>query len=110
MDLNIKTDLKHELPVIEDAGDAYAYRPAASLFVPLLARTIITPNQVTAVSLIIGLVGVILLSIPSYAWRLTGSLVLQFSIIVDCMDGQLARLKKMTSDWGDIFLSRRLLT
>ena len=54
-----------------------------------LARTPVTPNQVTAVSIVIGLAGAALL-----AW---------FSSILDGCDGELARLKLLSSEAGRRF-------
>jgi CDP-L-myo-inositol myo-inositolphosphotransferase len=63
----------------------------------LLARTAITPNQVTWTAF-----GIALLSFLSFTLgqNIIGGLLVQLSSIVDGIDGSLARLKGMTSEFG----------
>ena len=63
----------------------------------LLARTAITPNQVTWTAF-----GIALLSFLSFilGQNIIGGLLVQLSSIVDGIDGSLARLKGMTSEFG----------
>ena len=70
-----------------------ASRPLARL----LVRTPVTPNQVSVVSLAVALsaCGAFVLEQPIF-----GGLLAQFSSVVDGVDGDLARLKKMTSAFG----------
>lgn len=65
--------------------------------VRLLNRTRITPNQVSWVAF-----GIALLSFLSllFGLNIVGGLLAQLSSIVDGVDGGLARLKGMTSDFG----------
>ena len=66
----------------------------------LLARTAITPNQVTIVSATIGLVGASLFAVPGYWERLAGAVLFLVSTTVDGVDGELARLKFAESRLG----------
>jgi phosphatidylglycerophosphate synthase len=66
----------------------------------LLARTAVTPNQVTIVSATIGLVGALLFSVPGYWERLVGAVLFLVSTTVDGVDGELARLKMAESRLG----------
>ena len=63
----------------------------------LLARTAITPNQVTWTAF-----GIALLSFISFilGQNIIGGLLVQLSSIVDGIDGSLARLKGKTSEFG----------
>ncbi|MFH1618400.1 MAG: CDP-alcohol phosphatidyltransferase family protein [bacterium] len=91
------------LPVLDDAGDEYINRPLASVMVGWLINTPVTPNQVTLASVVLGLISIWFMTYNTYALTVFGAVLLQFSIVVDCVDGQLARAKNMTSEWGDIF-------
>ena len=62
-----------------------------------LARTKITPNQVTGVAFLIGLLGAVLFALGR---PLVAGLTVQLASIVDGVDGELARLKLQTSAWG----------
>lgn len=59
-----------------------------------------TPNQVTLLSFVIGLFSAYSFSRGGFASTLLGALLLQFSIIVDCVDGELARYTRKFSSLG----------
>ncbi len=89
--------------------ERYLLRPLASLLVKAIYNTSITPNQVSTVSFILGLIAIALFTrgTPLY-FALGGGLTL-CSSVVDCADGQLARAKNMCSEYGailDIFFDR----
>lgn len=79
----------------------YVSRPPAAVLVYLLRNTRVTPNQVSFVAIAIALGGAAALIF----WRtwlglgVAGGL-LQLAYIVDCVDGQLARLTQQTSPAG----------
>jgi phosphatidylserine synthase len=79
-------------------------RPPAAVFVYLFAKTPITPNQVTFLSaLVAAAAGAIFALLPnSYLWLLVGVLVFELSFVLDCADGQLARLRKIASPLGHL--------
>jgi len=64
----------------------------------LLAKTKVTPNQMTWTAF-----GIALLSFVSFVLghNIIAGLLVQLSSIVDGIDGSLARLKSMTSEFGD---------
>ena len=71
-----------------------------------LARTAITPNQVTLGNTALGLLSAWLFSMPSYWPRLVAALLFLVSVTLDGVDGELARLKMAESRWGarlDVF-------
>jgi phosphatidylglycerophosphate synthase len=88
---------------VEDVTDRFLNRPSAGRIVRWLMSTTITPNQVTTVSCVLGLAAAAALSLGSWPTLIVGALLLQFSIVVDCADGQLARAKGLTSQWGEVF-------
>ncbi|MGM0557326.1 MAG: CDP-alcohol phosphatidyltransferase family protein [Myxococcota bacterium] len=81
--------------------NVYVARPVAAVLVYALRRTPITPNQVTflGAAVFIG-VAAALIMMPGWAGMLVAAAILEFSYVLDCADGQLARLKNMTSDVG----------
>jgi phosphatidylglycerophosphate synthase len=65
----------------------------------LLERPV-TPNQITIVSIIVGLAGALGLATVSYAARLAGVLALLASSVLDGVDGELARARREQSPLG----------
>ncbi len=65
-----------------------------------LARTSITPNQVTICNTMVGLTSAWMFASPSYWMRLLGSVLFLFSIMVDGVDGELARLTMSETKFG----------
>jgi phosphatidylglycerophosphate synthase len=73
--------------------DRWVNRRASSVLSQWLARTRVTPNQVTAASLATGMLGAWLLGQGGPLATLTGLALFQLSVILDHVDGELARLK-----------------
>jgi phosphatidylglycerophosphate synthase len=65
-----------------------------------LAHTSITPNHVTLVATALGFFSAYLFASPGYWSRLTGAMLLMVAIILDGVDGELARLKLAESRFG----------
>jgi phosphatidylglycerophosphate synthase len=65
-----------------------------------LARTAITPNQVTVANTALGLVGAALIAMGGYWPPVIGALVLLVSVTFDGVDGELARMKLAQTDFG----------
>jgi len=79
----------------------YATRPFGAFFLACLDKTKITPNQLTFLSLIVGLTGVACMAFcPGLIGLWSAWVILQLAFIVDCMDGMQARVKKMFSPVG----------
>jgi len=84
-------------------------RPIAAIFVRMVFKTRITPNQVTIVSFFIGLSGAGCFALATPEFFFIGGCLAQLSSIVDCADGMLARARGMSSDFGaslDLILDR----
>jgi hypothetical protein len=82
----------------------YVMRPIAALVVAVVAKTPFTPNQFTLLNLFIFVVSVAwLVSSPSYAGGLVAIGILELSYCFDCVDGMLARYKKIASKEGHHF-------
>jgi hypothetical protein len=90
---------------VEELIDYYYHRPLAALLVQLLLPLPFTPNQVTIASGLVGLLAGAAIAYaavgPSY-WAAVGGALLLFSILLDCADGQLARLRGIASPAGRI--------
>ena len=79
----------------------FVARPLAAVVVVPLARTGITPNQVTFATLPVFLAGATALTLlPSWSALIAGAAIIEFSYVLDCADGQLARLKGSSSPVG----------
>ncbi len=93
------TRKKHDL-----VFNVYFMRPIASVFVAGFAKTPITPNQVTLLALVIFVAAVgLLVGMPTWEGGLVGLAVLEASYCLDCVDGMLARYKKIASKEGHLF-------
>ena len=78
-------------------------RPPAAVVVYALRNTRVTPNQVTfASALIAAAAGVMLALLPGWTWLVVAAVVFEFSFVLDCADGQLARLRKTASPLGHL--------
>jgi len=87
---------------IENFLDRIFYRPIGYRIAVLLRGTSITPNIITIISLFVG-VGAGLLFYPKDIWlNVCGILLLIFANILDCVDGQLARLTGIKSIVGRV--------
>lgn len=88
---------------VEEPFDYLINRPLASILVKALAKTRISPNQVTAMSGLVGLASGIVVGTAPLGPSLQipiGGLLLFVSILLDCADGQLARLRGQSSMMG----------
>lgn len=78
-------------------------RPPAAVVVWALAKTPITPNQVTFLSAIVAAGAAAMFALaPGYGWLVAAALVFEFSFVLDCADGMLARLRKIASPLGHL--------
>jgi phosphatidylglycerophosphate synthase len=79
------------------AGDSYLAalldRPMSRGVTRLLLRTPVTPTHVTLLGIVAGLLGALGLATVSYWGRLGGVLLLIVSLVLDCVDGDLARAR-----------------
>ena len=79
----------------------YACRPLAAVLVYLLRPTKITPNQVTFLSLFVALLADALLALWIAPMGLCmAALCVYLAFVLDCTDGQLARIKGQSSIVG----------
>lgn len=65
-----------------------------------LLRTPLTPNHVTLIAFAIGLFSALCFVQGSWVSGVAGALLLQWSAVIDCCDGEIARLKFLESTSG----------
>jgi phosphatidylglycerophosphate synthase len=79
------------------SGDSYLAalldRPMSRPLTRLLLRTWLAPSHVTIVGVAIGILGALGLATVSYWGRLLGVLLLVASLVLDCVDGDMARAR-----------------
>ncbi|MBT5048713.1 MAG: CDP-alcohol phosphatidyltransferase family protein [Rhodospirillaceae bacterium] len=96
-----------------DQSSAYVLTPPDQIFpltrhfsywlTPVLMRTPLTPNQVTALSLLAGLGGACGFAQGTWIGGVWGGALLVLCYTLDNCDGEIARLKKLSSEWGAHF-------
>lgn len=87
---------------VEEIFDLVIYRPLAFLFVKLVFRTNITPNQITLASMVFGIFAGIATAFNSSIAFLIAAIMILLYDVLDCSDGQLARLKHNGTHLGRI--------
>ena len=109
---DFKKSLKHtpRFPILEYFRvERYITRPLASLIVRLIWKTPITPNQVTVLSFITGIVAATIFLRGTPQAFLVAGLITWLASILDCADGMLARSRNQQTRYGaylDLFFDR----
>ena len=78
----------------------FVLRKFSKLFTWAAVRLRVTPNQITLISFAIGLFSAYQFSRGDFWSIFAGAILLQLSIIVDCVDGELARYTRRFSQLG----------
>jgi CDP-L-myo-inositol myo-inositolphosphotransferase len=78
----------------------YLNRPISIRISKYLLKKSITPNQISLFSFIFSMVGALFFFFGGYANLLIGGILAQISSIIDGCDGEIARLKFQTSEFG----------
>jgi hypothetical protein len=79
---------------VEEIIDLIIFRPLSFLLVKIIYSTNITPNQISIISMFFGLLAGVIIGFGKYEFVLAGAVLIFLSNLLDCADGQLARLKK----------------
>ena len=82
--------------------DTYFNRKLSRPLTRWLLQTSLTPNQITVLSCVVGLLGALCFFPGGYWGPLLGALLLQCSVVLDCCDGEVARVKLLESPFGDV--------
>ena len=86
----------------EEFLDLIIYRPLGFLVVKLVGNTKVTPNQLTFAALVAGVTAGIVFAFGTREAFMAGSLLYFLFNVLDCSDGQLARLKRNGTPAGRI--------
>jgi len=98
--MNVSTDQVSSVEAMIEPVNRYLHNPLAASIVQLLKDTSVTPNQVTYFSVFVGLVSAYTFSIGTLQAFFFAGILLEIVLILDCVDGQLARAKGCSSDLG----------
>ncbi|MEC4019026.1 CDP-alcohol phosphatidyltransferase family protein [Streptomyces sp. H27-D2] len=72
---------------------------------PYLVNTRITPNQLTYLMIVAGILAGAALLVPGLIGAVLGAVLIQLYLLLDCVDGEVARWRKQTSITG-VYLDR----
>jgi phosphatidylglycerophosphate synthase len=100
-DLSFRASIKP--PEVEELIDLFVHRPLAHLIARSAYPTAVTPDQLTLLSMFVGIAaGWCTWSSLSRGapWLAAGGALLIASAVVDCSDGQLARMRQSSSRFG----------
>lgn len=75
-------------------------RPISTRISKFLVNFNITPNQISFVSFVLSMIAAGLFALGNYWFLAIGGIVAQFASIIDGSDGEVARLKYLSSDYG----------
>jgi len=105
--MQIEVDKERDQPVISHSDspiiDRYIIRKISWFITRLLVKTPVTPNQVTIISLILGIASAAFFSHGAHTYTIIAGLFYFISTVFDQCDGEVARYKQMTSDFGKTF-------
>ncbi len=78
----------------------FVVRRLSRRLTPLALRCGLSPNQITVGSLVIGLLAATGFAVGGRAGLVTGAVLLQVSLVVDCVDGEVARYRRAFTALG----------
>ena len=87
----------------------FFYRRISIYVTKLLLHTSITPNQITVFSFLLAVISCFLFFLGGYFCVLGGATILQLHVVLDCVDGEIAKIKSLQSKEGallDVALDR----
>lgn len=85
---------------VEDAFCRLFLRNISIRITKYFVRTRITPNQITILSFLIGVLAAVCFAIGEHAYLITGAILIQLSLIFDLVDGEVARIRSLKSREG----------
>lgn len=102
--MSLASEFKESLKTVdsEEILDLVIFRPISFVFVKLIYNTNITPNQISIVALMFGILSGVLFGFATHTFFILASASFFICNTLDCMDGQLARLKKNGTKIGRV--------
>ncbi len=105
--MSIEVENNSNQPVISHSDspiiDRYIIRKISGFISGLLVKTPVTPNQVTIMSLVIGIVAAVFFSHGTHTCTIIAGVFYFISTVFDQCDGEVARFKHLESDFGRSF-------
>lgn len=101
--MNSIADLRQTIQLSQQDTDPYAWyvMQRFSIYVTLaLAHLSVTPNQVTVLAMLCGVIGGVIWGFLDQIGFIVGGLFLQLMFLLDCVDGELARYRGLVSQRG----------
>ncbi len=93
--LNAERGKAHDGPV-----SRWLNRPVSRWLTRRIAHLPVTPNQITIFSFLLATLAALLMALPGWWTLALGGLLAQLSSIIDGVDGEIARLKRLHSNFG----------
>ncbi len=84
----------------DNAITRYLYRPVSMPLTKLLVRTPITPNQISWIVAVLVALGCWFTAQKEFSSALLGTIIVLAASYVDCCDGEVARVKLLSSRFG----------
>lgn len=99
--ISASRDLWNSLTSSSDGWvDRVFNRPVGRPLARWLSRTWVTPNQISVASVLLGVVAGGMFALGQHAWLIAGALLFQLSAVLDCVDGDVARVVFKESPLG----------
>lgn len=80
----------------------WTHKISRQLVMPLL-NTPVKPDHITIVRLFTGIIACVMFASGIRYWEVIGGFIWILSTLLDCADGELARLRNQCSEWGHKF-------
>ena len=80
----------------------WTHKIARLLVMPLL-NTTVKPDHITIVRLFTGIIACVMFASGIRYWEVIGGFIWILSTLLDCADGELARMRNQCSEWGHKF-------
>src|SRR2546423_1364211 len=91
------TSLAQDVPPVTEPPFYFPFRQAGKLLIPLASR--LSPNALTSIWILLEISAAALLLV---GFRYTPAVLILVSIVIDCLDGDVARVTKRTSRIGSL--------
>ena len=94
----------HSTKQLSDRNDLWLYyviRKISFYITWIFLKFGFSANQTTYIAIIVGLTGCGFIIYTDYKIKIIGTLLINFWIVLDCVDGNIARYKKESSEYGE---------
>ena len=85
----------------ETIWEHYFARKIAFLIAPFFLKTKMSANQISVLAIVVGVIAAILIMVGDFRIILFGAILMQFWLILDKVDGVIARYRKTVTRFGE---------